>query len=174
MSCSTAGDKSEESSELLPDLKYFFDFDKIEHYSIEISESEVYAMYPREKEGSYESRMLEVLEQNIPKEISDSSFIDNLKGLGYQKALIAANKFKEIREIFREKRTAQLYAFSCIPIYRDILIFKKNNEIIGLTKICFDCDMSHIVGTPANTSYFGMNGDYAKLYRLLYSDDDRK
>ena len=30
---------------------------------------------------------------------------------------------------------------ACTPLYRDVLILKKNNKIVSILKICFDCGM---------------------------------
>ena len=56
---------------------------------------------------------------------------------------------------------------ACIPVFRDILIFKKNNKSIGIAKICFECEKSHIVGTNKNIENFGQCGDFSKLMNIL-------
>ena len=77
---------------------------------------------------------------------------------------------KAIDEIFTEKKHAEYYEFACIPIFRDVLIFKNKSKVVGIAKICFTCNNSVIVGTNANTEEFGMSGDYEKLSEILYEE----
>lgn len=87
---------------------------------------------------------------------------------GYSKSKIDSAKFDEINEIFREKKHEEVYGHACIYVYRDILLFKKKSKVIGIAKLCFDCDASVIIGTKVNTNEFGMNGDYEKLRKILW------
>lgn len=104
-----------------------------------------------------------------PATITDTAFIVNLENIGYKKTTIDTSIYNDINSIFMEKKTEEILGTSCIYIYRDMLIFRKvRGEISGMAKICFDCMAHHIVGTEANTEYFGQNGDYARLQKFLY------
>jgi hypothetical protein len=104
---------------------------------------------------------------NIPSDTSDLTFIDKLEAMGYTRNKIDESKFQAIDEIFTEKRVDEIFATACIQVYRDIFVFKKGNKVVGVAKVCFGCWGHHIVGTKSNTSAFGQNGDFDRLYKLI-------
>lgn len=155
LSCNSKGEK-------------YFEYDEIEYYKSEIEEDQIGVLYDNQKKSKIDSLKMGVILGEIPKSISNTGFIQNLKYFGYTKSKIDSTKFNKIDEIFTKKRHSELYANACIYIYRDILIFKKNSKIIGVAKICFGCDAKVIVGTKVNTEEFGMSGDYEKLRKILH------
>ena len=145
----------------------YFEYDEIEYYQNEIEEDQIEELYDNQKKSVKDSLKTGVILGEIPKSITDTNFIDNLKSFGYTKSKIEPKKFDKIDEIFTEKKHSESYATACIYIYRDILIFKRKSKIIGIAKICFGCDANVIVGTKSNTEEFGMSGDYQKLRKIL-------
>lgn len=145
----------------------YFEYDEIEYYQNEIVEDQIEELYDNQKKSVKDSLKMGVILGEIPKSITDTNFIDNLKSFGYTKSKIEPKKFDKIDEIFTEKKHSESYATACIYIYRDILIFKRKSKIIGIAKICFGCDANVIVGTKSNTEEFGMSGDYQKLRKIL-------
>ncbi len=57
------------------------------------------------------------------------------------KELINSELYPKINEI--HKNDISFEDSKCIPIYRDILVFKKNDSIVAISKICFDCEMQY-------------------------------
>jgi hypothetical protein len=170
--CNTKSEKVKENFEnVIKEPKKtgekYFDYDEIEYYKIEIEEDFIGELYDNQKKSLKDTLKMGIILGQIPKSISDTYFIDYLKSFGYLKSKIEANKFNKIDEIFTEKKHSELYETACIYIYRDILIFKKKSKIIGIAKICFDCDANVIVGTKSNIEAFGMSGDYEKLREIL-------
>lgn len=145
----------------------YFEYDEIEYYQNEIEEDQIEELYDNQKKSVKDSLKMGVILGEIPKSITDTNFIDNLKSFGYTKSKIEPKKFNKIDEVFTEKKHSESYATACIYIYRDILIFKRKSKIIGIAKICFGCDANVIVGTKSNTEEFGMSGDYQKLRKIL-------
>ena len=145
----------------------YFEYDEIEYYQNEIEEDQIEELYDNQKKSVKDSLKMGVILGEIPKSITDTNVIDNLKSFGYTKSKIEPKKFDKIDEIFTEKKHSESYATACIYIYRDILIFKRKSKIIGIAKICFGCDANVIVGTKSNTEEFGMSGDYQKLRKIL-------
>jgi len=145
----------------------YFEYDEIEYYKNEIEEDQIGELYDNQKKSVKDSLKMEIILGETPKSISDTNFVDNLKSFGYTKSRIEPKKFNKINEIFTEKKYSESYETACIYIYRDILIFKRKSKIIGIAKICFDCDANVIVGTKSNTEEFGMSGDYEKLRKIL-------
>ena len=146
---------------------YFFDFDELIHYRIEIDENVLLQKEGDKNISPEEQLQIDLIIMDEPNSINDTSFVAELEKIGFEKNQIEKNQFEKINEIFKEKEVDEAIAYACIAVYRDILIFKKNNKITGMAKICFSCDQNRMYGTPANTVNFGQEGDYAKLNKLL-------
>lgn len=162
-SCSTTSS----NNKLLKVGKKYFEFDQIDHYfnNFDVTKFSDVANNLKTKEDTLRNT---ILLGNIPKNISDTSFIKNLDGSEYKKRTLDESLYSRIDEIFIEKQiTGEEVSYACIHFYRDVLVFKKRNKIIGIAKICFRCQANQIVGTVANTYNFGSNGDYEKLEKIL-------
>lgn len=146
---------------------YYFDFDEVDHYSISIDEDVLFDLEERNDLSTNERLKIDVILNDTPEKFQDTSFISKLTKIGFTKHKVAENKHPELSEIFRDKSHKEVYALACIYVYRDVLIFKKSDSIVGVAKVCFDCLNSQILGTSVNTSEFGQSGDYGKLHRLL-------
>jgi hypothetical protein len=57
---------------------------------------------------------------------------------------------------------------ACIPAYRDILIFRKRGEIVGISKVCLDCWKNQTHGTVNNRLGIDQHENYGKLQEILY------
>ena len=147
--------------------KKFFDYDEIDYYSTNFEEEKISDLHYNKSKSKLDSIKIGVILKNIPKNISDLSFIQNLELIGYNKSIVDKSKFNDIDKIFVEKSVEEYSVTSCIHIYRDILIFKKENKVVGTAKICFECLDAQITGTKAVTENFGQNGDYKKLETIL-------
>ncbi len=146
---------------------YYFDFDQIDHYSIKIDENELFDLEEKKNLTQNQQLKIDIIVNDKPEKITDTAFIPKLTKIGFTKNIVSENKHAELNEIFREKSHDEVYALACVHVYRDILIFKKSDSIIGIAKICFDCLDSQILGTDVNTMEFGQSGDYGKLNKLL-------
>lgn len=146
---------------------HFFDFDEIEYYHKDISLQEWVEIARKENKTSEEIALLKILNTDYPTSIKDLNFIAELEKLYSEKTKIEKSKFKEIGDIFSEKYYGNYELYGCEPFYRDILVFKSNNKIVGISKICFECSLHCTIGTKKNTKQLGQNGDYAKLKVLL-------
>lgn len=147
--------------------KSYFEFDSIEHYYRDLSNDEIMAIYNSQDKSEKRLLILDIIENRYPEEI-DNSFGEILIKNKYKKSNISQDKLEPINDIFSENICLVGTASACIPVYRDILIFKKNNKVVGIAKICFDCEISHIIGTAKNTEDFGQCGDYANLFKMLH------
>ncbi len=146
----------------------YFQFDKIEHYYLNIEEDKIWDIEKKKSKTDKEKRQLDLLIEYTPDKLSDTSVLKDIGKLGFVRKEIPTNKFEQINEVFCQRNHGETLAMKCIAVYRDILVFKKNNKIIGTAKICFDCDQNVIAGTEVNTDDFGQSGDYGKLYKLLH------
>ncbi|MBC7424924.1 MAG: hypothetical protein H7321_00195 [Bacteroidia bacterium] len=165
-SCSYYDEKQKQPGER--ECRPFFFYDKIEHYRITVSEGKIWDLESNENRTPEEDKYLEMLSRYFPDELEDTMILKDLEKFGYKKALVSREKFDKIDEIFCSRYNRDDDKYSCLTVFRDILIFKKENEIIGVAKVCFNCGQNHIIGTNNETLYFGNNGDYDRLYELLY------
>ena len=134
---------------------YYFDFDQVDYYSIKIDENELFALEEKKNLTQNQHLKIDIILNDKPEIISDTSFISKLTKIGFKKNIVTKNKYTELNEIFREKSHDEVYALACVHVYRDILIFKKSDSIIGIAKICFDCLGNQIIGTKVETMEFG-------------------
>jgi hypothetical protein len=140
----------------------YFNYDEVEHFHLDVTHQ---AFQSITKEVRYKD-LLKFLTEPI-KSISDSSFFSLLYTYPFQKKLIPNTKFDELDSIFQVKKHRTDESFACIPTYRDLLIFKRAGQVIGIAKICFECRKYSIVGTKMSTDNFGQSGDFEKLAQLL-------
>jgi len=145
---------------------YYFDFDKIEHYRI-IKEIDY---FDRENESvRIENKKIlsELLFDRKPTKLNGTEFLNDISKVVYTKKEIQTSDFDNIKEVFKEQSCSVNTASSCISVFRDILVFYKKNEVVGIAKICFGCNDNHIIGTTSNTSDFGQCGKYEELNKIL-------
>ncbi|MTH16399.1 hypothetical protein [Flavobacterium sp. LC2016-01] len=147
--------------------KKYFDYDEIIHYKNDFKENKIKELYNNYKKSEKDAFRFDVIVGYTPRSINEVGFLDKLETIGYTKTNVDSKKFKQIDEIFTEKKHGDVLESSCIYVYRDILIFRKKSKIVGIAKICFGCGASIILGTKPNTEEFGQSGDYEKLEKLL-------
>lgn len=145
---------------------YYFDFDRIEHYKI-IREIDYFDRNNEAIQITHKDILSELLFDFAPKDLKGKIFLNTLEKVTTIKQDIPTSDFDEIREIFKEQNCSSVSVSSCIPVFRDIFIFYKNNDVVGIAKICFGCRYHHIIGTTSNTSNFGQCGNYEALQKIL-------
>lgn len=151
-------------SDTLSNTKLFFDYEVIEHYYNPMPD---YVMSQgRYVKAEYE-RKYAIASYNIPVDISDTSFIDDLTYFGYRKRYVKPTKFRELNTIFCEKDISFRKTCGCYGLYNDILIFKKDDAIVGIAKISFEGRHAYFVGSQVDTQYFGSDGEFEKLQVIL-------
>ena len=69
----------------------------------------------------------------------DFKFHDELTKVGFQKSEIEKVKFSKLKEILKYEFNIKFGKSRCLTTYKDILVFQKNNKIVGVVKICFGC-----------------------------------
>lgn len=145
----------------------YFEYDNIDYYFNDFDGDKVIDLYDNKSRSDLDSLKLGVITGKIPNSVSDLSFIDKLETIGYRKESIDKSKFKSIDEIFVEKTVFSTSAYACIYVYRDILVFKRSDQVVGIAKVCFECGAHEIVGTVSDTKNFGQNGDYDRLFKIV-------
>jgi len=148
--------------------KLFFQFDELYHYRIEIDAEALEALEFKKRKTTVEQLCCTVLFDELhPKDIFDIAFIESLEKLNFKKNKVVKNEFEIINSIFSVKKVETIQPTYCGAVFRDILVFYEKQHITGLAKLCFSCGHHVIVGTDDDTTFFGQQGDYAILYKLL-------
>ncbi len=153
------------SEECIP----YFDFDEVEYYHIDFSNEDYHnlAFKQRTNKDENEVLFLNIFSGFYPKGQKDSLNIGNLQNLGYKRNEIPDSIFLELNKIFCEITHEFSEASACAYFNRDILIFKKSGNNVGIAKLCFECELSQIIGSKRNIQDFGQSGDFQKLKDLL-------
>lgn len=145
----------------------YFQFDAVEYYSIVISDTDLSGMEMKEKKSRKEERLLDVLIEEYGDSSIDSKHLKGLQGLGFTKHELGAGQIEALRSIFCERVYDEFVTTACSAVWRDILLFKKQGELTGTAKICFECDQSSFNGTSRFTGQFGGSGEFNLLRRVL-------
>jgi len=151
------------------ECKPYFNFDKIEHYFLDIKEPDLWATEAKKNKSGKEKKELELLLQKTPDKLADTGVLKGIEHLDFVKKEVSSKMFGEINEIFCEQKNKELITNLCIDIFRDILVLKKGNKIVGVAKICFSCNQTIITGTNLNTEDFNKAGNYERLNKILHS-----
>lgn len=148
----------------------YFDFDKVEYYFKDIDSNEL-----RLERGTTDSidQYLKIVESHYPISIKyGTQFQKELIQYGYSKYTLKNSLHPKIDSIFSKKPCNDWSADACIPEYRDIFIFFKEDKIIGIGKICFGCKLHHILGEKVSSGNFGQCGDFEKLEELVKNQNN--
>lgn len=147
--------------------KPYFIFDQVEHYSIKTTDHEYMLLETKKNTTENERLLIEVLSRDIFKSLKDTSTINHLEKIGYLKMTVDTRLNDSLSEIFCERKHESPVIAACIPMYKNIFVFKYHGKTVGLAKICYSCLLSNIVGTKCNTVDFGQSGDFEKLRNLM-------
>jgi len=147
----------------------FFDYEVIEHYYNPMPDDVM--SQGRYVKAEYEKKYA-IARYNIPKDISDTAFIDDLTYFGYRKRYMKPTKFRELNKIICNNESDpnprhRSRCDYCCGNYTDIFVFKKDDSITGIAKISFDGRRAYFVGAQVNTEHFGCNREFEKLKSIL-------
>ncbi|MCZ8170011.1 MAG: hypothetical protein O9297_07840 [Flavobacterium sp.] len=148
-----------------------FEFDTVIHYSKNITGDSISYIYNKEKSDPKYKLYRKIFESEYPKKLSEKSIEKELVEFGYIANVLSQTQKKDINFLFSKYVNDEYIFQGCIPVYRDILIFKKNEEVIGIAKICFDCKMLYIVGSNKKYSNLVDFSEFKKLNDLLKKEN---
>ena len=149
--------------------KPFFEFDEVEHYQVNSKNTVWQLLMVKQADWTQQGKEFHkiLMEYDHPKTVSDTAFLKSLRTIYPKIDKININQFARLSEIFSEQKSLPNEPNACDPFFRDILVFRKENKVVGVAKICFECSQKYIVGTDANTENFGANGEFEKLEKLI-------
>ena len=134
-----------------------FNFDKVEHYSTN-NKSSIYSSINKKHFKNLdesEKKYLKILDNNLQPKNSDTTFVLELQNLNFKKVTSEKLHINKYREIFSSEFCNEMQENACAPIYRDIYVFRNNNKIVGIAKICFDCQIVDFSSEKYNWQRYG-------------------
>jgi Tfp pilus assembly PilM family ATPase len=142
----------------------YFEFDEVDHYVTSISEDRIVRLNDVEQTDSDKHLSDLLFEENLP--TLDKDFETKLKRAYNLESTANENQKTQINEIYKSKVLPRISETKCLPVFRDILIFKKNDRITGVSKICFDCNMDFTIDSLGNLGELDTDG-FNKLKEIL-------
>ena len=82
---------------------YFFDFDELHHYRIEIDERDLYSKEGQENLTKREQLLIDLLSYEKPQTMTDTAFINQLTDIGFHLKKVDKMEFNMINNLFKEK-----------------------------------------------------------------------
>jgi len=149
---------------LFSSCKYkHFQFDHVEHYRINFSDEKIRELNNKTNKTAEERRLDSILNESYFYEIS-KDFLNSLDKSYWIKRDVSKNKLSELEQIYYDG--FNFARSKCIPVYRDILVFKQADSILGVSKICFECELQQTIDHYGDQKKFD-NNDFEKLKQIL-------
>ena len=148
----------------------FFDFDSVKYYSLNKNKEK--ELIENNRKGIKDSILNNILYSEFPDKLDNGVFYKTINFNGFSKFEISQKDVEYLRnDVFVKKVSLKMFESvkACAPEYRDILIFKKNNKISGLAKICISCGQFYFISSKKEiqTKDFGTEQEYESLAKLF-------
>jgi hypothetical protein len=150
--------------------KFFFDFDSVEYYSL--NKNKEVEIVENNRKGVKDSILNNILYSEFPEKLDNNILFKTINSKGFSKFKLSQKDVEYLKnDVFEEKFSLKMFEFNkaCAPEYRDILVFKKNNGISGIAKICLSCGQFYFISSKKGiqTKDFGTEQDYESLAKLF-------
>ncbi|MDP5198325.1 hypothetical protein [Flavobacterium sp. DG2-3] len=148
----------------------FFDFDTVEYYSLNKNKEEEMG---KNNSKSIDNGIFDkIFFDNYPEKLNNDIFYKTINSEGFSKFAVSQKDAEYLKgNIFSEKTSIKTLqtVYACSPQYRDILVFKKKNQISGIAKICLSCHQFYFISSKKEikTEDFGTDGEYKSLEKLF-------
>ena len=152
------------------DEKAFFDFDSVEYYSL--NKNKEVEIIENNRKGIKDSILNHILYSEFPDKLDNDVFYKTINSNGFSKFALSQKDVEYLRnDVFLEKLSFKMFELNraCAPEYRDILVFRKNNKISGIAKICLSCGQFYFISSKKGiqTEEFGAEKEYKSLAELF-------
>lgn len=151
--------------EVMSTITYQIDFDEVEYYSNDTLKDKTiyYDIFKKKKKNDLDELLIKTATSNYPLSLNNTSFLSEIQKIGYKKMNFPKAKNGLLKEYFAKEHNT--FETACEPIYRDIIVLKKNNRRTHLFKICFSCAKTIKVTKTKNEGMY--LSDYRHLEKLL-------
>jgi len=159
----------------------WFDYDEVEYYHLsnddfKLLNQELYSQKDdrykndplRQEKEELRNTFEDIVYYQTFSRMADTNMLYQLKALKFIEMPLHSDKYAILDKIFINKEnSSDDVTKKCKSIFRDIIVFKKNKQYVGIVKICFSCE-EIITSNPLLKHYaFGNNGEYEILKRNL-------
>jgi len=145
----------------------FFLYDQVEYYYTPIEKDSLFDIKMKQDKSRKEQALLQILTGNVPVSIKDTLFINNMEILKFKKVILDPKLYSKLTHLFSFREANQSVTPDPNAAYKDVLIFKKDNKIIGMAKVSFEGSKHQMIGERYNDSKFGQSGEYKELEKIL-------
>lgn len=174
LSCNNSEESKNTNEKVVKkELRPFFDSDKIDHYHVECTLEKIIDFELNNLKSKKNKEFSDIFMGHFPDTIPKKDFEETLQAHNYKKSNLTIKQQKEIENVFSEKDSLQMSAYACVPEYRDIFIFKKEKQTVGIAKICFKCGRFQIIGSKIDTQYFGLFEELRKLHDIVLPNEKK-
>ncbi|MCI3937834.1 hypothetical protein MQX03_11520 [Chryseobacterium aahli] len=95
-------------------------------------------------------------------------FISKLKNAGYKKINLENDRILEISKFLTTKKeSVNNYETACKKVFRDLIIFKQQNKILKVIKVCTSCYSNQVITNEAESELLLNFEDYDYLSEEL-------
>jgi len=143
-----------------------FLFDSIIHYSIAIEEDTLWGIERISDKTKEQRGLIEIVLHEKLDTLLDTTVLNHLPNLGFTKRHLTNEKTEVLRKVFTAQHMKAAEAPACVPIFRDILVFRLNSKTTGVMKLCFDCRTHTLDGELIATKYINQES-WALLNKTL-------
>ncbi|KAA5535466.1 hypothetical protein [Paenimyroides baculatum] len=91
----------------------------------------------------------DILSGEAIQNISDTLIIDQFTEFGFVRSEVDKSDYIKLHKVLTSNQNT-IDNTKCLPIYRDFLILKKKNKIVGIFKICFECSQLNYLDASTN------------------------
>ena len=166
-SCHLKDSKLDHRKVSISNLKAFFNYDHVDYYYFQFSETQILNLIKNKSNSQNDSLKAGLIIYDTPNSINDTSFIGKLKEIGFRHREIPKDQFNLLDSIFVEKPTTEYSACASETVFSDLIVFRNKGKIAGIIKFSYGCNLGfHFIGTNANVSTFGQDGEFRKLMKL--------
>ena len=91
----------------------------------------------------------DILSGEAIQNISDTLIIDQFTEFGFVRSEVGKSDYIKLHQVLTSNQNT-IDNTKCLPIYRDFLILKNKNKIVGIFKICFECSQLNYLDAFTN------------------------
>lgn len=139
---------------------FFSNFDSIEYYS---ADKNYYSKFHNRLNEKSDTNYIKIIEGDFPQKLEDSLFYSELNSTKFIANKVSKSDINSFKELFNVETFTKTYTTACSPDYRNILILKKSNKVVGVLKICFGCEMYYLIGEDDEKKKIQKSGGIANL-----------
>jgi hypothetical protein len=146
-----------------------FRFNEVIHYYLDVDDEKVSELWDGKLDAPNDRQLAALVADGLPNGILDSLSLVGAEKIGFTKVDLSDNQIQSVANLFcvaSSQKPNAIKTRNCIPIWRDILVFKSESTIVGIAKVCFTCNQLAVTGKDGQIGY-DLLGRYGKLARVL-------